>query len=1136
MIAGANANWYLATDAGSYRIQVIDGNCSTMSDSIKVTKEGSSPTIVKPIVDIDGSNYLCTGNGTVQLKVNNQSAYTNATYQWFNDTGMVQQGASGVLYVNTDGQYYVQVLQGGCSAVSDIDTIRMGVNNIPEAFISSNTSTICGDTGVALLSLITTYTNASYQWYRNYTLIAGATDKIYLATESGVYRIRVTLQNGCITYSASITILKQAGGNTIPKPLTDLMPPDGVIRTSGDSVEITVSNTGSFNNPTYVWYNGTDSAGSGSVYYASSAGVYFVLVQNNNGCSSVSDSVTITLNPGVTPKPNISSNPSSDTICSTTGSVVLTVTNVSDYVAPQYQWYRYTDTIPGAHASVYIATDSGIYTVIVTDTGGPSGLSNAIHIYKVQGGSVLTVPDLVSSSLTNTICGDTGSFILTVDNASLSYSPQAIYRWYKGTEVVQNGTTPTYVVRDEGVYWVYVIDGGCSVVSDNDTVTLSVANNIPKPKIASLSGTTVCGQYGTITLSLTNNAGDYTNATYTWYRNDSLLSGETNAVLHVTEAGYYRIQVMEGSCTALSDSLLITKDPAGTVTEPNLASSPLGAALCGDTGVVYLSVTNNAAYTSSPVYRWFRNDTLITGVSTWYHYATAVGVYKVEVDNGGCTSLSNPDTVVSSGSQNIPKAIVRYESTTAEICGVYGSVIMTLSNSTAYATTATYQWYKDGVAITGGTDSMYIATDTGYYRLQIVDGSCSTFSDSIHVTKNSGAISRPSIISSSPSLALCNGGTILLTENSGNTYDRYIWYKGTVVVQDGTDSTYELSSAGTYFVQAINGNCAAVSDSLTITTSGTQITQPAIQSVSGATVLCGTGTSIMLELTNASIYGSSAQIQWYNGNTPLQGETGIYYEATVAGLYKVHVLASGCGAFSDTLRVTYDNNGSIQQPKLTNIPNNQKICAMGGTVLLSVDSASYLYPSARFVWYKDNIKVQDSTLSEYMATDSGVYYVQVITGGCSSRSESDTIIEQTGNITTPVIVSVSGGLNLCDSSAGIVLKLDEAISYPSGTTYQWYKDGVAIAGATAWAYTATDSGSYRLEVRDGSSCFSVSNALQVIIPSSSGSITKPNLASNPQTDTLCVGGSVYYSVTNPPQNGQYHWYRNDTLIQNRTLS
>jgi hypothetical protein len=57
------------------------------------------------------------------------------------------------------------------------------------------------------------------------------------------------------------------------------------------------------------------------------------------------------------------------------------------------------------------------------------------------------------------------------------------------------------------------------------------------------------------------------------------------------------------------------------------------------------------------------------------------------------------------------------------------------------------------------------------------------------------------------------------------------------------------------------------------------------------------------------------------------------------------------------------------------------------------------------------------------------------------------------------------------SQSGDVLNCDS-----TGTTYQWYLNGIAINGATAKTYTVTQSGSYQVKVIDASNCGSLLSA------------------------------------------------------------
>jgi hypothetical protein len=100
----------------------------------------------------------------------------------------------------------------------------------------------------------------------------------------------------------------------------------------------------------------------------------------------------------------------------------------------------------------------------------------------------------------------------------------------------------------------------------------------------------------------------------------------------------------------------------------------------------------------------------------------------------------------------------------------------------------------------------------------------------------------------------------------------------------------------------------------------------------------------------------------------------------------------------------------------------------------------------------------------------------------------------------------------------------------SGTpapTYQWYKDGVAIAGATGDELNLnnvqeTDAGSYTVEVSN--SCGAAVSAPAVLTVS-----TPPVITAQPASQTDCYGGDVLFSVTATGGEGSYtyQWKKYD---------
>ena len=93
-----------------------------------------------------------------------------------------------------------------------------------------------------------------------------------------------------------------------------------------------------------------------------------------------------------------------------------------------------------------------------------------------------------------------------------------------------------------------------------------------------------------------------------------------------------------------------------------------------------------------------------------------------------------------------------------------------------------------------------------------------------------------------------------------------------------------------------------------------------------------------------------------------------------------------------------------------------------------------------------------------------------------------------------------------------------------GTAYQWYRDGVAIPGATAATYDATAAGAYRVAITNGS-CTAVSTNASVIAGAAVPVVTAQG------TTTFCPGGSVVLSTTEATA---YQWYKDGVALANAT--
>jgi len=162
-----------------YRVSA-NGVCGTDSSAPFMLLVNPLPIPVASAAD----SLICSSDST-QICVSD----TFVSYQWntFDDT-------SSCTIAKSAGGYWVTVTDAnGCSAVSN----HQGISVFPVPSVSIN---VKGDT--------LTSTNAtSYQWLLNDTVIAGATDSVYVAHQTGNYAVQAIDSNGCIATSTNTPIV-----------------------------------------------------------------------------------------------------------------------------------------------------------------------------------------------------------------------------------------------------------------------------------------------------------------------------------------------------------------------------------------------------------------------------------------------------------------------------------------------------------------------------------------------------------------------------------------------------------------------------------------------------------------------------------------------------------------------------------------------------------------------------------------------------------------------------------------------------------------------------------------------------------------------------------------------------------------
>lgn len=195
-----------------------------------------------------------------------------------------------------------------------------------------------------------------------------------------------------------------------------------------------------------------------------------------------------------------------------------------------------------------------------------------------------------------------------------------------------------------------------------------------------------------------------------------------------------------------------------------------------------------------------------------------------------------------------------------------------------------------------------------------------------------------------------------------------------------------------------------------------------------------------------------------------------------------------------------------------------------GTPLITAGGATSFCPGGQVTltssaatgnqWLKDGIAIPGAIATTYIAQTAGNYAVKVTSGNCTGISAATTVVVNT--LPAVPVITAGGPAGFC--AGGNVL-----LSSSASSGNQWYKDGVAIAGAVNTSYTANTAGSYTVRTTNAAGCHTTSTAQAVTV----NALPAVPVITAGGPVSFCTGGSVV--LTSSASSGN-QWYKDGVAI------
>jgi immunoglobulin I-set domain protein len=519
-------------------------------------------------------------------------------------------------------------------------------------------------------------------------------------------------------------------------------------------------------------------------------------------------------------------------------------------------------------------------------------------------------------------------------------------------------------------------------------------------------------------------------------------------------------------------------------------------------------------------YQWYKGGVAVSG-ATSSTYTTPPTVMSDSGSIFTVTVTNSTGTLTSAGASLTVKAIVPTITTQPVSQTVMAGQTATFIVAATGTGPLSYQWYENGVAISGATSSTYTTSPTvtgdsgAVFTVTVSNSAGAATSVPATLTVSSTTPIAASLVPSSTTPPYKGSVTLVPTFSNGTAVIGSAGIGSSDItasaVSGASYPTPALTSGKTYTLTVTGPKGDVVSTTCIVTP-----TSVAITPISPANQIFAPGS---VTFTATASGGLTNNLTWTATAGNFAGN--VWTSPTVAGSYTITATSV------DNASVSVSTNATISGVVINTQPVSQKVCS-GGVLTLTVN-ANY---ATSYQWSLNDTPIPGATNSTYSVSgatsaNSGNYTVTVTNGLGSVTSSVASVVVGSSITSNPTSLSIvaTETATFAVSASGL-----------SPFTYQWYQTpsggttGVAISGAMSSVYTTPavdssyDGAKYYATVTDscaGSPLTSTAATLTVAAGNA-----PPTITTQPMGQTVAIGGTTSFSVVASGTPALlYQWYR-----------